>query len=67
MTNKNKQPSIIDRLFLNTLGNEVLCKYATNNVLCGVWESLVSRDLHNCSFDGSIGDELFYVSYLVEV
>jgi hypothetical protein len=31
-----------------------------------VWESLVSRDLHNCSFNGSIPDELFD-GFLVEV
>jgi len=35
MTKKNKQPSFIDRLFLNTLVNELLHKYATNNVGCG--------------------------------
>jgi hypothetical protein len=32
---QNKPPSFINRLFLNTLVNELLCKYATNNVGCG--------------------------------
>jgi len=35
VTKKNKQPSFIDRLILNTPVNELLCKYATNNVGCG--------------------------------
>jgi hypothetical protein len=32
-----------------------------------VWESIISRNLHNCSFNGGIGDELFFFSHLVEV